>query len=231
MPALTYNLHMHSCLSPCGADDMTPYNAVNMCALCGYDIVALTDHNSAANCRAAAIAAKVAGVIFVPGLELTTEEEVHVLCLFATLEDAEAFSDYVYSRLPNIDNQPDIFGHQLLMDDADAVRGELSRMLSNATAINCYEVAALAAHYNGIAIPAHIDRASFSLLANLGFIDEEMGFSVVEVSRYAPEDFVAPLPFISSSDAHDLSAIPDAENRLVIAEKTPKAVIDALRAL
>ena len=225
---LCYNLHIHSCLSPCGADDMTPADIVNMCALCGYQVVALTDHNSAANCPAAAEAAKEAGILFIPGLELTTAEEVHILCLFPALEAALAFSQTVYDSLPDLENRPSIFGHQLLTDAGGRVLGEVNKMLGNATGIGIYDVAKLVSGQGGVAIPAHIDRPSFSLLSNLGFYDPLMGFHTAEVSPYAPDDFVSPLPFITSSDAHDLSAIHDAERTIAVTEVSPQGVIDAL---
>ena len=114
-----YDLHIHSCLSPCGDNDMTPNNIVNMSLLNGMDMIALTDHNSCKNCRAAVRAGEEAGVTVVPGMELTTSEEAHVVCLFPTVEQAEAFGDYVESRSPEIRNRPEIFGDQLIMDWQD----------------------------------------------------------------------------------------------------------------
>ena len=120
MPGFLCDLHIHSCLSPCGDEEMTPYNLVNMAKVMGLDILALTDHNSSLNCPAAARAAEEAGIAFVPGMELTTSEEVHVVCLFPYVDSALAFSDYVAERLPKIKNRLDIFGEQLIMDDRDA---------------------------------------------------------------------------------------------------------------
>jgi hypothetical protein len=229
--SLKYNLHIHSCLSPCGSDDMTPMNLVNMCVLCGYEIIALTDHNSAANCPAAAEAAKEAGLLFLPGIELTTAEEVHVLCIFPTMEPALAFSQLVYNSLPGMENNPSIFGQQLLMDARDKVTGKIDKLLTSAAAIGIYDVHPLIAQYGGIALPAHIDRPSFSLLANLGFYDPAMGFTAAEVSVYAPPEFESPLPFITGSDAHDLCAIPDAEKTITVSRVSGQGVIDALRSL
>ena len=106
---LSYDFHIHTCLSPCGDNDMTPANIIGMAALKGLDAVAITDHNSALNCEAAMKCGECYGVLIIPGMELTTEEEAHVVCLFPALENALAFSSYVYERLLPIKNKPDIF--------------------------------------------------------------------------------------------------------------------------
>ena len=104
MPELNYDLHIHSCLSPCGDDDMTPANIVGMAVIKGLDLIAVTDHNSCKNCPAVLTMADAYGLTALPGMELTTSEEVHVVCLFADLKDALAFDEYVYSRLMPIPN-------------------------------------------------------------------------------------------------------------------------------
>lgn len=144
-----YDLHIHSCLSPCGDNDMTPNNIVNMSLLNGMDMIALTDHNSCKNCRAAVRAGEEAGVTVVPGMELTTSEEAHVVCLFPTVEQAEAFGDYVESRSPEIRNRPEIFGDQLIMDWQDEVVGRVSRLLINASSISVGELPGLMAEFGG----------------------------------------------------------------------------------
>lgn len=95
-----YDLHMHSCLSPCGADDMTPNNLVNMAALAGLQVIAVADHNTTKNVPAATKVGQQVGVLVVPAMELTTKEDIHVLCLLPDLDAAEAFREYVYARLP-----------------------------------------------------------------------------------------------------------------------------------
>lgn len=140
MPGFLCDLHIHSCLSPCGDEEMTPYNLVNMAKVMGLDILALTDHNSSLNCPAAARAAEEAGIAFVPGMELTTSEEVHVVCLFPDVDSALAFSGYVAERLPKIKNRLDIFGEQLIMDDRDGILGREENLLSTASFISIGEV-------------------------------------------------------------------------------------------
>lgn len=136
MMNLTYDLHIHSCLSPCGDDDMTPANIAGMAALKGLDVVALTDHNSCRNCPAFLAAAEEYGVLAVPGMEINTSEEVHAVCLFPTLEAALEFDRYVYDRLIKFPNKEEIFGKQELYDLADQVCGTEPNLLINATEID-----------------------------------------------------------------------------------------------
>jgi len=182
---MNYDLHIHSCLSPCGDEEMTPNNIVNMAALCGLDVIAVSDHNSCGNCAAAieVAAKKYPKMLVLPGMELETAEEVHVLCLFAELSDALAFEKIVKAARSPIENRPDIYGRQVLRDGNDEIVGFEPQLLINATSVSIDRVPALAEKYKGIAIPAHVDRDSNSIIANLGFLTPEMGFRTIEVSR------------------------------------------------
>lgn len=231
---LTFDLHLHSCLSPCGSEDNTPANLAAMCALAGIQAVALTDHNTVGNCAAFCAAAAQNGLIALPGMELTTVEEVHVVCLFPDLYAARAFGDFVYAKLPPFPNDTRIFGPQVLMDETDRVLGEEPRLLAGATTIGVYEIAALAAAHSGFAYPAHIDRPSFSVISNLGLWDPGLGFPLAEVTRSCPPDFLdrpdlKGLPTLTASDAHYLEQIADADQALSVAEPTPHAILAALR--
>ena len=233
---LKYDLHIHSCLSPCGDDSMTPASLVGIAAVAGYDVIALSDHNSVKNCRAAILAGEAYGVCVIPAMELTTAEEAHVLCMFPSLSAAEAFGAYVYARLPQIRNNPSIFGNQLIVDEEDRVIGIEERLLITASEIGAYQVSALAESYGGVAIPAHVDRSSFSILSNLGFYDPGMGFHGVELSingdrkklrKEHPQ--LSGVGYLVNSDAHALISIPDAHRMLEAEKKTPEAVISSLR--
>ncbi|MCL1806435.1 MAG: PHP domain-containing protein [Oscillospiraceae bacterium] len=221
-----YDLHIHSCLSPCAEDDMTPGNICAMAALAGLEIAALTDHNSCGNVRPFIKRAEENGLIGVPGMELTTREEIHIVCLFPDCGAAERFSGYVSERLPDIPNRPDIFGRQLYIGNDDEPLREEPRLLLNAADIGVYEAAALIEGYGGIAYPAHIDRDAFSLLTVLGIWDDALGFSLTERTAEGLS-----LPYIISSDAHRLEAIPDPSRKLKISAPTAQAVIDALKSL
>ncbi|MCL2029938.1 MAG: PHP domain-containing protein [Oscillospiraceae bacterium] len=231
MPSVYYDFHLHSCLSPCADDDCTPANLAGMCKLAGLDAVALTDHNTSANCRAFLKHADRHGLIALPGMELTTSEEVHVVCLFAALDAAERFSGEIYARLPDVKNRPERFGNQRLCDEDDQPAGQLDKFLLTATDIGIYDVAAAAARLGGIAFPAHIDREAFSLLSNLGLWDDGMGFAFAERTRGADLSRLPGIPYLINSDAHRLDAVPDAEFRLEAEFPTAQSIIDALRKL
>lgn len=216
---------------------MTPANLAAMCMLAGIEVAALTDHNTTGNCRAFCRAAENQGLLALPGMELTTREEVHVICLFSDLEQAEGFGAEVYDRLPPLKNDPDVFGRQLYRNEFDEPRGEEPRLLAGAAGIGVYEAAAMAERWGGLAYPAHIDRPSFSLISNLGLWDPQMGFSLAELSRHGdPEEWkkrpdLNGVSFVTSSDAHYLHEIPDAAHTIEVEERTPEAVLDALRRL
>ena len=228
---LYFDLHLHSCLSPCAADDMTPANLAGMCALAGLQVVALTDHNSTGTCAAFQRAAEKHGLLAIPGMELCTREEVHVVCLFPDLVRANAFSDHIGSLLPNIPNNPKVFGNQILMDHEDAVLGEETRLLAGAADISLYDVPELVASFGGSCYPAHIDRQANSLLSQLGIWDPELPFSLAEVSMNCPENFferrdLKCLRHIQACDAHYLHQIPDAHQVMDVPQA---AVQDVLR--
>lgn len=230
----SFDLHMHSCLSPCGGEDNTPANLAGMCALAGLEIAALTDHNTCGNCRAFMKAAAACGILALPGMELTTAEEVHVVCLFPDPDRADDFSALVRKRLPPIPNKRDIFGPQVLMDSGDGVLGEETAFLAGATDIGVYQAASLAESFGGVAFPAHIDRPSFSLLANLGLWDPDMGFPLAELSgRCPPELLKRPdlrgVRFVTDSDAHYLDQISDAHQYMELKEKNAFEVITWLK--
>ena len=211
---LNYDFHLHSCLSPCGDNDMTPYNLVNMAKIMGLDAIALTDHNTCLNCEAAMKAGKEAGILVIPGMELCTDEEVHVVCLFPALDNAMAFSEYVRERIPSVENRPQIFGDQFIMDDKDNVLGQENLLLTTATNVSLDKVPEIIKEFSGVAFPAHIDRSSYSVISNLGMIDEYMGFTTAEITKKADKsEYMKKYPvlekmnILTSSDAHYLENI------------------------
>jgi len=235
MVELFYDFHVHSCLSPCGEEEMTPQNIAQMMALAGYEVIAVADHNSTRNCKAVMAACTEAGILAVPAMELCTSEEVHVLCLFPDLESAKQFGDYVYTKLPDIQNRSAIFGRQLHMDERDQVIGEEEKLLISATDIGIYEVYDLVKSYGGTAIPAHVDRQSFSILSNLGFYDPSMQFPAIELTANCNVDAFRkmhsiPLNYITNSDAHSLEQIPDSKRKIRLRAASARGVIEAIEA-
>ncbi len=213
-----YDLHIHSCLSPCGGDDNTPNNIAGMATLCGLNILALTDHNTCKNCPAFFEAAKRYGIIPVAGMELTTAEDIHVICLFENLENAMAFDEEIDKRRIKIENRTDIFGNQFILDGEDNVIGEDKYLLSNATTVSLEEVPELVKSFDGIAYPAHIDRPSNGVIEILGTFPETPNFDIVEISRrekveeYVEKYSLEDKKVIISSDAHYLENMRDKEN-------------------
>lgn len=205
-----YDLHIHSCLSPCGDDDSTPNNIAGMGVLNGLNIMALTDHNTTKNCPAFFAAAKRNGIIPIAGMELTTAEDIHVVCLFEELSQAMSFNELVEQRRVLIKNRTDIFGNQLICDDNDEVIGHEDNLLPNATTISIDESLELVEQFGGIAYPAHIDREANGILATLGFFPPEPKFKCVEFHSPEKADELIKLhgiqdkKVIVSSDAHYL---------------------------
>ena len=220
MSLYTYDLHVHSCLSPCGDEDNTPNNLAGMATLNHIQIMALTDHNTTKNCPAFFTACKRYGIIPVPGMELTTAEEIHVVCLFPTLEDAMAFNEEVDARRVRIPNRPDIFGEQLILDGDDEIVGTEPDFLTNATEITLEEVPALADRHHGVCYPAHIDREANGIIAILGTLPETPVFRTVELhfskneAAYTEEFGLQDKRILVSSDAHYLTDLRE-ENRSI----------------
>lgn len=223
----SYDLHIHSCLSPCGDMDMTPNNIVNMASLLGLDLIAVSDHNSALNLPAVFAAAEGTGITVVPAIEANTAEEIHVLCLFETLEDALSCSEEFYRHLPPVINRPDIFGEQVVMDKDDRPIGTVDKLLINALNLGLDGLISTVKRYRGLTVPAHVDKSSYSILASLGYIPPEYGFTCVEVKNPdAQVEFIGQR--ITNSDAHYLQDIAEPVRFLDLPQKTAGAVLEKL---
>ena len=209
------DLHIHSCLSPCGDDLMTPNNIVNMAVLKELDVIAVTDHNTAGNLPAVFALARENGLSVLPGIEANTAEEVHVLCYFYDLEACLAFSDAIYEHLPPIPNRPDFFGEQLVLDAEDETVRVEDRLLISALDVSIDELVALCGEFEGICVPAHINRMANSLLNNLGFLPPGVPFAALEVASSAPPpdpSVTEGWRILQSSDAHRLDAMLERES-------------------
>ena len=218
-----YDLHMHSCLSPCGDDDMTPNNIAGMGVLNGLNIMALTDHNTSKNCPAFFKAAKKNGIIPIAGMELTTAEDIHIVCLFPELEAAMEFDNTVDLHRVKYPNRTDIFGNQLILDENDELVGTEDFFLPNATDITVEQTPELVRRYGGFCYPAHIDREANGIIATLGDFPPDSGFTaaefhdsgnIEEYSKKYPE--VSGKKIIVSSDAHYLWNIKEKKEYFII---------------
>lgn len=220
------DLHMHSCLSPCADDDMTPWNMVGMAKIKGLDVVAVTDHNACLNAEDAMAAGREYGVAVIPGMEITSREEVHVLGYFYTLEDALKAGEEVYAHLPAIENNPLLFGNQIIMKDGDTPSGTLDKLLINATDLSVEEVCQLVRRHHGVPVPAHINRGSNGMIGALGLMPFLPEYPVVEVYKGVdcPSYATKGRFLLHSSDAHRLEDIQEQVFELE-AEPTAEAVL------
>jgi len=204
--ALLTDLHNHSCLSPCGSLDMSPRYMLEIAAAKNIQVMALTDHNSSLNCPAFAKLCPRFGIIPIFGMEATTSEEIHALCLFTSLEASLAFSEYAYSILTPFLNNSAITGDQVYVDEEDNIDGEVDYYLVNPLDLSIDEIGAKAAEYSGIVIPAHVDRSAFSMTSQLGVVVDGP-WAALECVRIPPALNDLPLdtkgyPLTTSSDAH-----------------------------
>ncbi len=196
---------------------MSPRRIVEEAKKRGIHIIAVTDHNSCENVVYVKRIGDRLGIEVIPGMELQTEEEVHLLAYFETTEAALSFRDAVYPYLPNVKNDPDYFGDQVVVDEDEVVVGIEEKLLLNSLSLSLDECVRMVREYKGVPIPAHVDRPSFGVINQLGFIPDYLGFEAVEVSRsLTPEQALARWPelgryaILSGSDAHypeDIGAV------------------------
>lgn len=205
------DLHVHTVLSPCAGIEMIPPLIVDEALQREIRLIAITDHNSTANIAAVQKAAIESELIVLPGVELQTREEVHVLCLFDELEQAEAMQKWIDARLPNIPNNPDYFGEQFVVDETgDFVRREERLLLSSVDA-SLYEGWQEVHRLGGLYIPAHVNRTANGLLALLGFVPDDFPVEALEISRHlrlaeVPKKYpqIVNYPLLQNGDVHYL---------------------------
>jgi hypothetical protein len=206
MPTFRADCHIHSCLSPCGDLASSPTAIVERAVDAGLDLIALTDHNSALNCPTFAHAAARAGIAALFGIEATTREEVHALCLFETVEAALELGETIYAALPDIPVVPERFGDQVYVDAEEMILGEVEKHLIYAADYSIDELLEMTLSAGGLFIPAHIERPANSIYSQLGFLPEAP-YSAVEVTKWPTLLDTRGLPVISDSDAHFLDGI------------------------
>lgn len=205
------DLHVHTVLSPCAEVEMIPPLIVETALELGIDLIAITDHNSTANIAAVQKAARSTSLVVLPGMELQTKEDVHSLCLFDTLDQAAEFQNIVDSTLPDIKNNDDMFGSQFVVDaTGEYIRNE-ERLLITSSSLSINEAFAIVHEMGGLFIPAHINRKTFGLIENLGFLPPDLNFCAVEISRHiTPQQAriqipsIGNTPIIQNGDVHRL---------------------------
>ncbi len=176
-----YDLHIHSCLSPCGDNEATPNSIAGMGKINGLDLMALTDHNTCKNCPAFFEAAVRYGILPMAGMELTTSEDIHMVCLFPTLKKAMEFDEALQDKRMLIPNRTDVFGDQNICDSEDNVIDKDEYFLPMATTVSVSDAVILVESFEGICYPAHIDREANGIVSILGTVPEDLNFSCVEI--------------------------------------------------
>jgi 3',5'-nucleoside bisphosphate phosphatase len=208
------DLHVHSVLSPCAAVEMTPRNIIWHAAKYEIDIIAIADHNAGANVRAALDAAQGTAITIVPAMEVETKEEVHVLTLFGQLDELLTWEKIVRAHLPEKMNDTDKFGIQFVVDAEDNLVKVEDRLLLTSISLGIEEVTEQVAKLGGICIASHVDRPSYSIVSQLGFIPPDIKLAALEVSgRLGREQTLQRFPvlenwpIIVSSDAHSIDRL------------------------
>jgi PHP family Zn ribbon phosphoesterase len=198
------------------------------------DLIAICDHNTAENAAATVREGSRQGIVVLPGMEICSKEEVHLVTLFKKIEDALKMQDFIYDHLPG-KNQPEVFGHQIVADEHDQVLGENSRLLIGATRISLLAIVEKAHHLNGVCISSHVDRPSYSLIGQLGFIPEDLHLDAVEVSARVPLKSalkevpgIKNYPCVTASDAHFLHDIGKVYTEFILAAPTLQEIRMAL---
>ena len=188
---MKFDLHIHSCLSPCASLEMSPSEIVRKAVSAGMDAIALTDHQSAKNCPAIAECAKNAGLKCLYGIEVQTAEEVHTLAIFDTVDQALEMTEWIYAAMPKRVNDPETFGDQPIVTWDDDIVDMEWRILAMGCRRSIPETSAETRRLGGIYLAAHVDRPNFSVISGLGAIPEGC-FDAVELSRTADETLWLP---------------------------------------
>ncbi|NTW43896.1 MAG: PHP domain-containing protein [Anaerolineaceae bacterium] len=212
LPIFRSDLHVHTVLSPCAEIEMIPSLIVEEALAKGIQLIAITDHNASYNVSAVIKASENSGLIVLPGMEIQTKEEVHVLCLFDNINQLEKFQVIVNKHLPPLKNKEDYFGYQLVVDESGNLIRTEEQLLLTSTNLSIDQIWGIVEELNGIIIPAHVNRKVNGLIEILGFVPEEIPIIALEVSRHiTPEKAkiqfpqINTYPVIQNGDVHRLS--------------------------
>ena len=228
------DLHIHSTLSPCASLEMSPVAIVRRARELALDVIAVTDHNSVENGITAARLGERIGLKVIFGMEAQTREDVHVLCLFEDRRQAERFHERIYALLPDVRNDPDLFGDQVVVDEHDNIVRQEGKLLLNALDITVPGLLELVRSHDGVAIPAHVASPPFGLLVNLGMVPAELDGSPLEIAcESSRQDVLRAFPgldrhpLLRNSDAHYLRDIGRARTVFTASSPTLPALLAA----
>lgn len=223
------DLHVHTCLSPCADEEMSPKNIVRTAIEASVDIIAVTDHNSGKNVSAVTAAAADLPLTVIPGMEVQSREEVHLLSFFESVEVLEEWDTFIYQHLPDVRNDPEIFGYQPIVDKEGYVLRFEEKLLINSLDLSVEEVVRGVGDRGGICIPAHVDREAFSIINQLGYIPPELPIAAVEITRShvgeAPEGYAV----VTASDSHFLRDIGSKKTLFLLGAPTIAEIQQGLR--
>lgn len=229
MRRILADFHVHTLLSPCAEIEMTPHHIVLRAAQFGIGAVAITDHNSSANVDAGIKAGEQCGVKVFPGMEVECLEEAHIVVLFDTLQQLQSWQQIVDAHMSGVPNNPQRFGGQFVVDDDDNFLYEETRLLHGPIRLTAAQIVQKVTELGGIAVAAHIDRPSYSIVGQLGFIEPEFGFAAAEISAAGWKNSMQTnlqrlagfLPYLTDSDAHNImDFIQGPKNLLQVEELT-----------
>lgn len=230
------DLHTHTVLSPCGSLDMSPAAIVAEANYKNLDIIGITDHNHTGHCNLVAELAEEKGIFVLRGAEVTTKEEVHCLAFFEDDETLMDFQELLDASITKVNNNPDLFGYQVITDKDEQIVEQIDHLLINATKLSVEKLAEEVHNRRGIFIPAHVNRSAFSLTSQLGFIDPAIPADALEISRHITvEEFRKKNPFLSkftviqSSDAHFIPDIGNVHTKFELQEASFEEIRMALK--
>ncbi len=208
------DLHIHTVLSPCGNLEMSPANIIKKACEKGLDIIGITDHNSTRHCKLVSKLSELAGIFVLMGAEVTTREEVHCLTFFENDSKLDEFQRYLAKHLPSIPNNTEKFGYQVVVDENEDIIEQIDFLLLSALDQSIEQIEKKVHSLGGIFIPAHIDRPSYSIISQLGFIPDDLLIDGIEISANCKTRSIMPSignqlgkSLIRSSDAHYIQDI------------------------
>jgi predicted metal-dependent phosphoesterase TrpH len=216
---------------------MSPINIITKAKEVGLHVISITDHNMVENCLYANEIGKKFGITVLFGMELQTLEEIHLLAFFDTYNLALAFQEKIYSLLPDIQNDADYFGDQVVVNEENEIIRFENRLLLNSAQISITDATAWIKNHGGVAIPSHIDSPTFSIISQLGYIPDDLPFDALEVRNKEKATELLPLimrkdiPFVSFSDAHYLVDIGKRRIELDLEEPNCTEISGALKKL
>jgi PHP family Zn ribbon phosphoesterase len=223
------DLHVHTCLSPCADEEMSPRNIVRTALDTSVDIIAVTDHNSGKNARAVMAAAADLPITVIAGMEVQSREEVHLLSFFKSIEILEEWDAFIYEHLPDVRNDPGVFGYQPIVDTEGYVLRFEEKLLINSLDLSLEEVVKGVADRDGICIPAHVDREAFSIIGQLGYIPPDLPLAAVEITGAQRDVVPERYEVVTASDAHFLREVGTKRTLFLLETPTLEEIQRSLR--